>query len=503
MAKPFPCFVLVLICFSSAVYSAEERLISKSNQAAKEFRQKIEQIADWCHKHNLEDEALFAKSVLLTKYPDRICIPRYPLKQGVLAVEKGVPSNLPPEYVRYLTGKTEERPEIKWTDQQLVRRYIATLREEYSKDLAAYAKAACKQGRGTLATQLAAAALHTDPDNIKLRAAFGFVKYKDEWRTPWEAKKRKDGFIDHPQFGWLPEKYVKQYESGQRYYKGQWISAEKDAELHSVIKNGWVIESEFYLLATNHSLEGGVQLRQKLEHLYRAWRMLFYRYYATDEQLANYFSGNITPQIPKYRHKIVVYRNRDEFLKERNVDETTGGHYAGSEHCCFFSFQGGNTPYGTMFHEMTHQLFAEIDGNKVGYGYPYNYWIVEGVADFMSTFRMEEHFYTVGNNNMHRIPVAKRIWKDEAKTLPLADLLEFNGSRKWTTKPYENIGSLYAQSASRFQYLMFADGGQYRDAMLVYLWMVYNRKDTRDTFQQLFKMTPNEFENKFRQFLEE
>ncbi|MDR1965000.1 MAG: hypothetical protein LBQ50_14610 [Planctomycetaceae bacterium] len=503
MTPRFLLFCLVYFLSQSDLL-ADDTLVSKANQTVKEFRRNIEQITNWCKKHHLETEARFAQSALLPQFSDKICIPRYPLKQATLAIEKGVPKKLPPHCTQYLTDKMPERPDVKWTDAQLVHSYLVFLREEMSNDLAALAKKACKQGRGTLAAQLAMAALHANPDNEKLRAAFGYVKYKDEWRSPWEVKKLKDGFVDHPQFGWIPSKLVGKYENGQRYYKGNWISVEEDAQFHSKMENAWVIESEFYRLATNHSIEGGVQLRRKLEHFYRAWRMLFFRFYATDEQLANYFSGNITPQIPEYRHLMRIYRNKEEFRRERKEDETVGGRYVGSERCCFFSFgNGDHVPFGMMFHEGTHQLFAEINGQKHRYGDSNNYWIVEGVADFMATFTIEQNYYTVGDRNMGRIWAAKKLWKDEKKLLPLSDLIEFNGTRKWTTEPYEDLGSLYNQTAGRFYYLMFADSGVYRDEMIVYLWMVYNKKDTANTFQQLFKMTPAECDRKYQNFLEE
>ena len=501
-------FAIILFVLSlPPIAWAQGTLITNANKAAEEFRQSLESVAVWCDRRGLKEEAAFARSAILPQYPDRMCIPKFPLEQGTLALEKGIPKSLPRDCVAYVTGADDERPEGKtWTDAQMARSYLVSLREKYAKDLSMMAKVACRQARGTLATQLAMAALHANPDHPQLRAAFGFVKYKNQWRTPWEVKMLKDGYVDHPRFGWLPKSHLEKYEAGQRYYKDRWISAEEDARLHANYKNGWVIESEHYLIATTHSIEEGVRLRNQLEHFYRAWKMIFYRYAATDEELASYFSGKVTPKIPAYRHKIVVYRDRAEFMRETRSD--AGGFYYTGDKCCHFYAHGPdqsdrekNATLGTMYHEATHQLFSEIEGQVKWGGSKQNYWIIEGVAVFMESFRQQDGFYTVGNRNAWRVEQARQLWREKKIGLSMSEMLDVN-SAVWKKFMDDEAINLYSQVAGIFQFLMFADGGRYRDPLIVYLQQVYDDKDTPRTFQQLLKLMPEEFDEKYRQSMD-
>ena len=96
----------------------------------------------------------------------------------------------------------------------------------------------------------------------------------------------------HAKFGWLPKDHVARYERGERYYRRRWISAAEDAQRHADIKNGWRIETEHYSITTNHSLEAGVRLAERLERLNFVWRLLFAPYHArTRSQLSTMFKS--------------------------------------------------------------------------------------------------------------------------------------------------------------------------------------------------------------------
>src|SRR6185436_3173124 len=100
------------------------------------------------------------------------------------------------------------------------------------------------------------------------------------WHTPFELKQIGAGKVWHERFGWLPKSHVERYERGQRYYQNRWMSEAEEKSLRSNIKQGWRVESDHYLVTTNHSLEEGVQLARRLEKLYAIWQQVFIGYAA-------------------------------------------------------------------------------------------------------------------------------------------------------------------------------------------------------------------------------
>ena len=111
--------------------------------------------------------------------------------------------------------------------------------------------------RSSLAYELALLALAENPDHDVLRRVMGYQKYKGQWCTFYEGRKFREGKVWHPKFGWVPQSHVARYEQGLRLAGGKWISAEDDARLHDRSESGWIIETEHYMIQTDHSLEAG------------------------------------------------------------------------------------------------------------------------------------------------------------------------------------------------------------------------------------------------------
>ncbi len=499
-----------------------DALRQAANQATVEYRNDLEKLADWAAKQGLRAETLQTRSAVLPSEPDKIFLPSFPLAVGTLDLPKGLPSNLPRKYaVLFLSGETaseksgdalEKESGVALAPQDVWRIQFRTIRTNYAKRLQLLAKTAVKDQRGSLAVQLAVAGLHANPDHEGFRTVFGFVKYKGEWRTPWEVERLKKDFVDHERFGWIPKKAVDRYEKGERYCNGEWIPETEDIRRHSAIENGWKIESEHYDLTTNHGIEEGVRMLRQNENLYRAWKLLFFRYMATDAQLATLFNGKMVPA-PLRRHKIVLYRDREDFLRaekargEKEPERFAGMYrYTNKDGCCYFYVSGS---LSIMYHESTHQLFQEtknIAGNQLLSGVakneqPLNTWLREGVAMLMETLQVDEAgYYVIGNKNSGRIRSAKRNFRNDRFFLPFSDLADIDG-RDW--KSHEKMGSLYDQSAAMFYFLMFYENGRLRDPLVVLLRLHYEQKDTRQSIVQLTGMSTDELDAAFKDFLKE
>ena len=79
----------------------------------------------------------------------------------------------------------------------------------------------------------------------------------------------------HEKYGWIAAADVPRYDAGQRNNHGDLDQLGGRRPAHANINSGWHVETEHYLVTTNHSLEAGVQLAQRLERLNEVWRQVF------------------------------------------------------------------------------------------------------------------------------------------------------------------------------------------------------------------------------------
>lgn len=494
----FAVFVLgVSVFLFSAVPSATalEATLRNANKITREYRDKLKELEQWCESQGLADEAERIRFCVPPQADDKIYIPKLPLKVQT-----------PPKRSTPDTS-TPETPQRDWEKE------LYDLQKDYAQKLFAHAKTAAKKNRGSLAIDMALAALHADPDHAAIRRLLGFVRYKDEWRTPWEAEQLRKGRIDHPRFGWVLEKNVPKYAAGERLHEKKWISEEEDAQNRKKIADGWAIESEHYVVLTNHSIEEGVRATRRLEDLYRAWKLLFYRYMASDKELASLFEGRGTPKPPSRRHAVWLFRNKDDYVATLSPSQPFAknslGFYApGFRRCYFFSVGPQATRDEkedvdrTLLHEATHQLFSEAKRTRQTAGNMFNFWILEGIAMYMETLSSSGGYYTIGGTDDIRFQNAV----DEVLTcdfyIPFEKLTVL-GRNEFQNVSLKVLPSLYAQSAGCAHFLMHAEEGEFRDATVVYLRLIYDEKDDHLTLSKLTSLSYGELDKKYRKYLEE
>ena len=79
------------------------------------------------------------------------------------------------------------------------------------------AKKCSSQGYATYAVELYMLALRENPQNVTIRKIIGNTPFQNRWATRFEIKMIREGKVDHPDFGWIPQKHVAKYERGYRY----------------------------------------------------------------------------------------------------------------------------------------------------------------------------------------------------------------------------------------------------------------------------------------------
>jgi len=478
--QPFGRLFFLTVWFVSATASvcADDLLDAVHRQTA-EYRQKLEELAQWCESKDLKAEAERTRRWLHPVVDDQLLIPIWPQKIGF---------ETPPE------GATAEQAE--W-----YRRW-AQLRKEQAESLFTLARGAVRKGRAGLALDLAMAALHENPDHEAIRRIFGYQKYSGFWRTNYEVQRLRAGDVWHEQFGWIPKAHVSRYEKGERFLNGRWISAEEEKQLRSNLKNGWLVESEHYRVLTNHSREEGVQLLTRLEQLNELWSRLFIRFYASEAQVMALFDARSRPSpMPPRQHKIVLFRDRDEYNQALVTVvpqiAITSGMYDSRTQTCYF-FAGPQSDPTTIYHEATHQMFQEVGKATQLPGARGNFWVIEAAAMYMETLRTEEDFLVLGGINTPRLLAARVRFLQDHFYVPLREFVTL-GIKEWQSDT--RIGALYSQAAGLMQFLMHYDGGRYRDAAVNYLAAVYSGIDTPETLSRLTTRSYSQLDEEYAAYL--
>ena len=152
-----------------------------------------------------------------------------------------------------------------------------------------------------------------------------------------------------------------------------------------------------------------------------------------------------------------------------------------------------------MYHEATHQLFYESRPVVPDVGQKANFWIVEGIAMYMESLRQEDGFYVLGGFGDERMHAAQYRLLQDKFYVPLAEFTAY-GRERLQADP--RIATLYSQAAGLANFLVYYDGGRYRDALVAYLVAVYTGRDGPDTLAKLTGIDYSTLDKQYREFME-
>ena len=338
------------------------------------------------------------------------------------------------------------------------------------------------------------------PTTSSARAVLGYEKHDGRWVTPYAARRLASGQVFDDRYGWLPAADVARYERGERNYRGTWLNAEKDASLHVPIKNGWRIETEHYVVTTNHSLEAGVRLANKLERLNDIWRH-------------------------DLRHLLHVRRRAGEALSRRRLaatrEQASGrpvsepgriqcGPQTGSAH--------DRRDARVLLVRESHGIFlcrrgrgrcdalARSNASVVSresrvvrdLGSKSNFWVVEAVALYMESLESHDGYSTLGGANEGRVPIAlTRLLKDDFY-VPLGEVTSFGRD---TLQHHPRLATLYTEFAGLANFFMHYGGDRYRQPLIDYLIAVYSGRADPDTLAKLTGASYDKLDQQYREYM--
>lgn len=367
-------------------------------------------------------------------------------------------------------------------EQELALRVRARkLRVEFARQMYLLARRSQKEKFASFAYRLVRETLFHDPDHKEARRLMGFRLVNDkEWLTPFADKMRREGMVWHDRFGWLPQKNVARYEQGERLYNGQWITADREAVIRSNFKNAWEIRTEHFRVRTNHSQEKGVELASHAEKFHRYFMREFAAFFQTPQQLAKLFAnGAVTKEGDL--HDIDFFRTKQEFVNaianQCPVAQSIQGFYSSSQRKAYFynnPATSEETAMETLVHEVTHQLLSESSQNAVAVGHEHDFWVVEGVACYLESFRLgESDSIQVGQFDHPRFVAARHMIVEREVYEPYVRYSAM-GMKQFQAGAQSELQDRYAQATGFTYFLMQYQGGIYRDGFIEFLSQLYS-----------------------------
>ncbi len=440
------------------------------------YAAELDQLATWCDQHHLAAEAQQTRAWHIDRDPHKLYV-------FVLPDSLVVPAR-----------RSENFERGEWWGR------FTKLRHAQADSLFELAGKALDAHRLAMAYELIREAAREWPDHERARAVLGYEKHDAHWVTPYAAKRLASGQVFDDRYGWLPAADVSRYEHGERNYRGTWLSAEKDASLHTATKNGWRIETEHYVVTTNHSLEAGVRLATKLERLNDIWQTVFVTYYMYEGELAKRYKGDALPR-HENKHQVVLFRTRDEYnatLKPAQpMIAVTLGYYWFETHTAYF-FVDSAADDSTLWHEATHQLFQETRASVRDLGSKNNFWIVEAVAIYMESLADHGGYYTLGGPNEGRLPAALTRLLNDSFYVPLGELTAL-GRDALQHQP--RLATLYSQFGGWANFFMHYEGGRYRQPLVDCLLAVYSGRAEPGTLAKLTGASYEKLDEQYRRYM--
>jgi hypothetical protein len=392
-------------------------------------------------------------------------------------------------------------------DERYWRAQLRSQQQNYAKELYALSRQAANAGHIGFALDLVREVVRHDSDHVPARKILGFVRSGDEWVSAFEAQMVKDKRVWTDEFGWLPKDHVARYERGERYFRRQWMSAAREAELRHEFVNAWEIRTEHYLVKTNHSLERGVALAKKLEDFHGLFFQMMAGFFNSTAEVQQLFAGSGARPIASDARRNVVhyYRTRDEYIavlkpETRQPIEITKGIYFPTNQIAFFFYDPESDDDSTLYHEATHQLLSGSRPKNIEVGVKSDFWIIEGIACYMESFQRDGDRFSVGDPGTQRLQAARTHFIKDGYYVPLREFTRMGMSAFQSAK---EIRKNYSQGAALTHFFMHYDEGRYREALIEYLSQIYSpTKAVRERPESLSDLTGTEDDELDRQYAE-
>ena len=489
------------------------------------FQVDLEQLADWCDDFKMADAARETRELA------------QPAKNTVLVASQ-LPSTPRAAISRDLSGQERE-----W------RTKLRRIRMQYASDLYRLSREVLRAGAASYAFDLVREVAVHDSDHKQTRALLGDVSWFDpdrktepdyhgEWVSPFAAQMMSPPkrHVWDDRFGWVLKSQLPRYEDGFRPWKRKWISVDREAEIRRDFDNAWEIRTDHFLVKTNHSQQRGVEVAKRLEEFHAFFTRTFASFFETPQELEKRFADATTRRRTVTEPlEVHYYATRDEYnqrlVKRIPLIGITNGLYYETDQTCFFYHDPDVVSDHTLFHEATHQIMdahtrkqralaarvkARKDRTRVT---PWviaehnNFWIIEGFACYIESFRQKNGRATLGDPNYKRFVLAQRrvaalsdpspnVVRKDGYYIPLP---RFSGMGMAEFQNDPNIQKNYTQASGMAHFLMHYNDGAYRDALIEFLSQLYRpnvkNPNSAPSIAKLIGISYEELDEQYRQYM--
>ena len=412
-----------------------------------DFRAKLTALAVRCRQLELSDQAQITSSWFVDRDPRRLYL--------------------------FLPADTDfTKPEA--AAEEVVHQWYSKFmlyRREYAASLFRLATAMLDRGDAPAAYQLLYEILREDPDHSSARRVLGFRRRGSGWRRASTRITRRRVGTTHPKFGWRRNEY-------------------------------WRIESRHFRVLTSCSPEEGTRLARQLETFHDLWQQVFFAHWSTGEALAARLAGHNELLGRERKHKVVQFRDRQEYVKQLAQLEpqiaVSLGYYMHGRRTSFF-YAGKESLRATWFHEATHQLFQESGEAIERVGEKWNSWILEGIAVYMESLVPHRGYWTLGGFDADRLQYARARMLSGGKYTPLSELVRLG---REDLQRHPDIRRIYTQSAGLVHFFMNGSNARFRRAIIDLLRAQYQGRDSTRSLVLLTGTDFNELDDQYRQFLQ-
>ncbi len=228
------------------------------------------------------------------------------------------------------------------------------------------------------------------------------------------------------------------------------------------------IELPHFLLTSRADNRQTEAFAKQLESFYILWTQVFYPLWAAPGVLTDRLEGSTTSWEPRRQVRVVLLRDRQEYIKtlgatEENIGVSVG--YYNPEASTSF-FYPDTHMQATLYHELTHQLLAEATriGAVVDAGRQADFWMIEGTAMYMESLWQGNYFWTLGGWESPRLQASRYRALRDGYWVPW-DTLRAGGMDDW--KKDSDIAKLYTQAAGLTHFMLDATKGPAAEHSLI------------------------------------
>jgi hypothetical protein len=356
--------------------------------------------------------------------------------------------------------------------------------------------------RYALAGDCLRAVIERKPDHAEGRRLLGYVPYKGGWARPYAVEQYRQGFIDHPVFGWVKADWRPHLDRGElptppSRGKVSWLSVAEADRLRAGWSPPWQIPTEHFLIQSNVPLAEVISFGRRLEAFHDLFMALMVDVQGDNSPLARRFrDAHLVGEPTAKRHTVYYFASKDEYLDYLRPKYGAGiersiGFYdpprssTGRNPAYFFRDPHGDLPdTANLYHEVSHQLLFETAGPNHYTQNTANHWVFEGLGTYFETVEPQtDGSLEVGGRVGRRMEEAIRSLVGLGRTIPLDRFVAYDEAT--FTRDDPAIFLRYQQAMALTVFLMQWHDGAFREAFLDYVRDAYRGRFRRGAGRSL------------------